>query len=50
MVEQEKNGKYLGFDQFFNQVEISSDEDLVGDWLILDDYKIGTTKNEARFK
>ncbi len=50
LVEQEKNGKYLGFDQFFNQVEISSDEDLVGDWLILDDYKIGTTKNEARFK
>ena len=50
LVEQEKNGKYLGFDQFFNQIEISSDEDLVADWLILDDYKVSITKNEAKFK
>ncbi|QKF73228.1 MiaB/RimO family radical SAM methylthiotransferase [Aliarcobacter faecis] len=50
LVEQEKNGKYLGFDQFFNQIEITSSEDLVGDWLNLDDYKVGITKNEARFK
>ncbi len=50
LVEQEKNGKYLGFDQFFNQVEISSSEDLVGDWLYLDDYLVKDNKNEARFK
>lgn len=50
LVEQEKNGKYLGFDQFFNQVEISSSEDLVGDWLYLDNYLVKDNKNEARFK
>lgn len=45
-----KNGKYLGFDQFFNQVEISSNEDLVSDWLNLEDYEVEFNKNEARFK
>ncbi len=50
LVEQNKNGKYLGFDQFFNQIEIKSDEDIEGDWLILDDYKVGLEKNESRFK
>ena len=50
LVEQEKNGKYLGFDQFFNQVEISSNEDLVSDWLNLEDYEVEFNKNEARFK
>src|SRR5574344_200313 len=32
LVEQEKGGIFTGFDQFFNQVSISSKEDLVGDW------------------
>ena len=45
-----KNGKFLGLDQFFNQIEIESSEDLEGDWVILDDYKVGIEKNEARFK
>ncbi|AXK48819.1 tRNA (N(6)-L-threonylcarbamoyladenosine(37)-C(2))-methylthiotransferase MtaB [Aliarcobacter trophiarum LMG 25534] len=50
LVEQEKNGIFTGFDQFFNQVSISSKEDLVGDWLILDDYLVKENKNEARFE
>ncbi len=50
LVEQEKNGKYLGFDRFFNQIEILSSEDLLGDWLYLDNYNVGKINNEARFK
>ncbi|RBQ29992.1 tRNA (N(6)-L-threonylcarbamoyladenosine(37)-C(2))-methylthiotransferase MtaB [Aliarcobacter vitoriensis] len=50
LVEQEKNGKYIGLDQYFNQIEISSDEDLVGDWLYLEDYEVEFTKNATRFK
>jgi len=49
LIEQEKNGKYLGFDQFFNQIEIESKEDLVGDWIYLDNYKVEFEKNVARF-
>ncbi|MFV7790411.1 tRNA (N(6)-L-threonylcarbamoyladenosine(37)-C(2))-methylthiotransferase MtaB [Aliarcobacter lanthieri] len=50
LVEQEKNGKYIGLDQYFNQIEISSDQDLVGDWLYLEDYEVEFTKNATRFK
>jgi tRNA A37 methylthiotransferase MiaB len=49
LVESVKNGKYIGFDQFFNQIEIESSADLVGDWVFLDDYKVELEKNVARF-
>ena len=50
LIEQEKNGKYLGLDQYFNQIEIDSPVDLVGDWVFIDDYEVKADKNVARFK
>jgi tRNA A37 methylthiotransferase MiaB len=50
LVESVKNGKYLGLDQFFNQIEIDSPVDLVGDWVFIDDYEVKANKNVARFK
>ena len=50
LVESVKNGKYLGLDQFFNQIEIDSPVDLVGDWVFIDDYEVKADKNVARFK
>ncbi|MCK9161384.1 MAG: tRNA (N(6)-L-threonylcarbamoyladenosine(37)-C(2))-methylthiotransferase MtaB [Arcobacteraceae bacterium] len=50
LVEQEKNGIYLGYDQYYNQIEISSDTDLVGDWVELGDFEIQKDKNVAKFK
>ena len=50
LVEQEKNGRYIGLDQFFNQIEIDSSVDLVGDWVFIDDYEVKATKNVTRFK
>ena len=50
LVEQEKNGKFLGLDQFFNQIEIESTADLVGDWVYIDDYEVGLEKNVAKFR
>ncbi len=49
LIEQEKNGKYLGLDQFFNQIEIESKADLVGDWVSINDYEIKADKNVAKF-
>ncbi len=49
LVESVKNGKFIGFDQFFNQIEIESNADLVGDWVYLDNYKVELDKNVARF-
>ncbi|MCG3660844.1 tRNA (N(6)-L-threonylcarbamoyladenosine(37)-C(2))-methylthiotransferase MtaB [Aliarcobacter butzleri] len=50
LVEQEKNGKYIGLDQFFNQIEIDSTADLVGDWVYINDYEVKVDKNVTRFK
>ena len=50
LIESVKNGKYIGLDQFFNQIEIDSPVDLVGDWVFIDDYEVGLEKNVARFK
>lgn len=50
LVEQEKNGKYIGLDQFFNQIEIDSTADLVGDWVYINDYEVKADKNVTKFK
>jgi len=50
LIEQEKNGKYIGLDQFFNQIEVESPVDIVGDWIFIDDYEAKADKNEAKFK
>ncbi len=50
LIEQEKNGKYIGLDQFFNQIEVESTADLVGDWIFLEEYEAKGTGNVAKFK
>lgn len=50
LIENEKDGKYFGYDQYFNQIEVSSSADLVGDWIDIDDFKADTMINRAIFK
>ncbi|CAI8201242.1 MAG: Threonylcarbamoyladenosine tRNA methylthiotransferase MtaB [Arcobacter lacus] len=50
LIEQEKNGKYVGLDQYFNQIEVESPVDIVGDWIYIDEYEVKSDKNVARFK
>ena len=50
LIEQEKNGKYIGLDQFFNQIEVESPVDIIGDWIFIDDYEAKANKNVAKFK
>jgi len=49
LIEQEKNGKYMGLDQHFNQIEIESSADLVGDWIFLENYEAKEKINVAKF-
>ncbi|WP_428024873.1 tRNA (N(6)-L-threonylcarbamoyladenosine(37)-C(2))-methylthiotransferase MtaB [Arcobacter sp.] len=49
LIEQEKNGKYLGLDQHFNQIEIQSSADLVGDWVFIENYEAKEKVNVAKF-
>ncbi len=49
LIESYKNGKYIGLDQHFNQIEVQSSVDIVGDWIFIEDYKVGREKNVAKF-
>lgn len=50
LIEQQKNGKYVGLDQFFNHIEVESSVDLTGDWIFLDNYEVRQDINVARFE
>lgn len=49
LIEQEKDGKYYGLDQFFNKVEVVSEADIVGDWIYVDDYQLQGELNVSKF-
>ncbi len=49
LIEQKKDNIYLGYDQFFNQIEVSSEADLVGDWINLTHFSVEKNINKAIF-
>ncbi|PIF04817.1 MAG: tRNA (N(6)-L-threonylcarbamoyladenosine(37)-C(2))-methylthiotransferase MtaB [Arcobacter sp.] len=49
LIESKKENIYTGYDQFFNTVEVQSDEDLVGDWINIKNYEIMENKNVSKF-
>jgi len=50
LIESYKNGRYIGLDQHFNQIEVESTVDLIGDWIFIEEYKAEVDKNVARFR
>lgn len=50
LIESYKDGKYVGLDQHFNQIEVQSEVDLVGDWIYINEYEARQDKNVAKFK
>ncbi|MCF6310547.1 MAG: tRNA (N(6)-L-threonylcarbamoyladenosine(37)-C(2))-methylthiotransferase MtaB [Sulfurimonas sp.] len=46
LVESEKDGLYVGYDQHFNKILIDSNEDLLGNWVNIQDY---TVKEESNY-
>jgi len=50
LIEQKKDNIYLGYDQFFNQIEVSSVADLVGDWIQITEHIVDKDINRARFE
>ena len=48
LIESQKDGLYHGLDQYFNKIIISSDEDLVGNWVHITDYEIKEEGNYAK--
>jgi threonylcarbamoyladenosine tRNA methylthiotransferase MtaB len=50
LVESEKEGRFVGLDQYFNKVVIESDRDLRGEWIRLEDFDADTAMNRAVFR
>ncbi|MDD5157021.1 tRNA (N(6)-L-threonylcarbamoyladenosine(37)-C(2))-methylthiotransferase MtaB [Sulfurimonas sp.] len=48
LVESEKDGLFVGYDQHFNKIIIESDEDLVGNWINITKYDAREDANYAR--
>jgi len=48
LLESGKEGIYSGFDQYFNKVEVKSDEDLSANWVLLNSVEVDSNGNKAR--
>ncbi len=49
LVESMEGKHFSGYDQFFNKVLIESEEDLIGNWISLEDYEVDDEHNVAKF-
>jgi hypothetical protein len=47
LLENGREGIYHGFDQYFNRVEVSSDEDLSSNWVLLNQVEVSPDGNQA---
>lgn len=45
LIEQEKEGIYIGFDQFYNKLKIKSSIDICKKWITIKDYEVKTDYN-----
>jgi len=48
LIESYKSGAYHGFDQHFNKIIVESDEDLLGNWVQIENYEVKKDANYAR--
>jgi len=48
LLESGKDGVYQGFDQYFNKVSVTSDEDLSANWVFLNNVEVTNEGNKAK--
>ncbi len=48
LLENGKDGIYSGFDQYFNKVEVCSEEDLSANWVLLNNVEVTNAGNKAK--
>ncbi len=48
LLESGKDGIYQGFDQYFNKVSVTSDEDLSANWVFLNNVEVSNEGNKAK--
>jgi len=50
LIEQEHKGNYNGYDQYFNKVEVRSEEDLTANWITVNNVTVKGDKNVAIYQ
>lgn len=48
LIESQRDGYFIGYDQHFNKIMIESDEDLIGNWVNINKYEVKEESNYAR--
>ncbi len=48
LLETGKEGVFSGFDQYFNKVEVQSDDDLASNWVLLNNVEVDSNGNKAK--
>lgn len=48
LVEEEKEGNYVGYDQFYNKIHITSQKDILKNWITIDTYEVKEDGNYAQ--
>ncbi|EAK0177829.1 tRNA (N(6)-L-threonylcarbamoyladenosine(37)-C(2))-methylthiotransferase MtaB, partial [Campylobacter jejuni] len=50
LVENQKDGFFEGYDQFFNKIKIKSDKDITKEWIFISEYEVQEKSNFANLK
>ena len=50
LVENQKDGFFEGYDQFFNKVKIKSDKDISKEWIVISECEVQEKSNFANLK
>ncbi len=48
LIESQKDELYIGYDQHFNKILVESDEDLLGNWINIENYEVRGESNYAK--
>lgn len=48
LLENGKEGTYYGFDQYFNKIEVKSNEDLSSNWTLINNVEVSSEGNKAK--
>lgn len=50
LVENQKDGFFEGYDQFFNKIKIKSGKDIAKEWIFISEYEVQEKSNFANLK
>ena len=50
LIEEKRDGLYIGYDQFYNKVHIASDIDISKEWINIGEYNVEKDGNYAKFE